>query len=188
MAAYDPTAASPARPALALRDTGELDVASAFREHYPFVLRALVGLGVPPIDADDTAQEVFVIAHRRRADFDATRRARAWLYGIARGVARNRRRARRPELVDALPAAADDPERDVVNNQALALALRAMDGLSSKLREVFVLMELESMSAPEVAQLLELSVNTVYSRLRLARGRFDTALAEIRAREGAGGT
>jgi simple sugar transport system ATP-binding protein len=98
------------------------------------------------------------------------------------------RRARRPELVDALPAAADDPERDVVNNQALALALRAMDGLSSKLREVFVLMELESMSAPEVAQLLELSVNTVYSRLRLARGRFDTALAEIRAREGAGGT
>lgn len=183
MSAYDPPA-PPAPAALVVVGTGELDVASAFREHYPFVLRALVGLGVPPIDADDVTQEVFVIAHRRRADFDPSRPARAWLYGIARGVARNRRRVRRPELVDALPAAADDPERDVANNEALALALRAMDGMSSKLREVFVLMEFEALSAPEVATLLEISVNTVYSRLRLARDRFDAAVAKLRAREG----
>ncbi len=167
-----------------------LDVASAFREHYPFVLRALVGLGVTPIDADDVAQEVFVVAHRRRHEFDPTLRpqggARAWLYGIARGMARNRRRARKDESLDVLPVApGGDPEHAAAHSQALSLALRCLDALSGKLREVFVLTEFEGLTAPEVAEVLELPVNTVYSRVRLGRARFDAALAKLRAREGA---
>jgi RNA polymerase sigma-70 factor (ECF subfamily) len=166
-----------------------LDVASAFREHYPFVLRALVGLGVTPIDADDVAQEVFVVAHRRRTEFDPSRRpeggARAWLYGIARGLARNRRRARKDESLDVLPVApGGDPENAAAHNQALSVALRCLDTLSTKLREVFVLTELEGLTAPEAAAVLDLPVNTVYSRVRLGRARFDAALAKLRAREG----
>ncbi len=165
-----------------------LDVAAAFRDHYPFVLRALVGLGVTPIDADDLAQEVFVVAHRRRREFDPTRPARAWLYGIARGLARNRRRARKDDALDVLPIAAlGDPERAAEHNEALSLALRCLDGLSSKLREVFVLTEFEGLTAPEAADILELPVNTVYSRVRLGRERFDAALAKLRAREGSKG-
>jgi len=161
-----------------------LDVAAAFREHYPFVLRALVCMGVAPIDADDVAQEVFVVAHRRRTEFDGDRRPRAWLYGIARRLARSRRRARKTDVLDALPAATvGDPERAAAHSQALSLALRCLDRMSTKLREVFVLTELEGLAAPEVAQILELPVNTVYSRLRLGRERFDAALAELRAQE-----
>lgn len=169
--------------ALALQTTA-LDVAAAFREHYPFVLRALVCLGVTPIDADDVAQEVFVVAHRRRADFDHERPPRAWLYGIARRLARSRRRAHTTDALDALPAATvGDPEHAAAQSQALSLALRCLERLSPKLREVFVLTELEGLAAPEVAQILELPVNTVYSRLRLGRERFDAALAERRALE-----
>ncbi len=164
-----------------------LDVALAFREHYPFVLRALVGLGVTPIDADDVAQEVFVVAHRRRTQFDPSRPARAWLYGIARGLARNRRRMRKDESLDVLPVAPGiDPESAAAQGQALSLALRCLDALSAKLREVFVLTEFEGLTAPEAAIVLDLPVNTVYSRMRLGRERFDAALAKVRAREGVG--
>jgi len=177
VAALDPPAP------IAVRNTS-LDVAAAFREHYPFVLRALVCLGVTPIDADDVAQEVFVVAHRRRAAFDGDRRPRAWLYGIARRLARSRRRARTTDALDALPAASvGDPERAAAQSQALTLALRCLDRLSPKLREVFVLVELEGLGAPEVAQILELPVNTVYSRVRLGRERFDAALSKLRAQE-----
>jgi RNA polymerase sigma-70 factor (ECF subfamily) len=47
-------------------------------------------------------------------------------------------------------------------------------------RLVFALVELEQMSVPEVAKLLDLNLNTAYSRLRLARKLFDTALAARR--------
>lgn len=173
------------QPALVVAPVRALDVASAFREHYPFVLRTLVGLGVTAIDADDIAQEVFVVAHRRRADFDPSRPARAWLYGIARGLARNRRRVRKDDALDVLPASSTaDPENAAARNEALSLALRCLDALSSKLREVFVLSEFEGLTAPEVAALLELPVNTVYSRMRLGRERFDAALAKHRAAGG----
>lgn len=176
------------RPAVVIAPPRALDVASAFREHYPFVLRALVGLGVTPIDADDVAQEVFVVAHRRRHEFDPTRPARAWLYGIARGLARNRRRTRKDESLDVLPVdAGRDPESAAAHSEALSLALRCLDSLSSKLREVFMLTEFEGLTAPEVAELLELPVNTVYSRVRLGRERFDGALAKLRAHRGGRG-
>jgi RNA polymerase sigma-70 factor, ECF subfamily len=164
-----------------------LDVAGAFREHYPFVLRVLIGLGVPALDADDVAQDVFVVAHRRRAAFDGRRSLRGWLYGIARKLAQNRRRRRRLDGTGALPAATTgDPERAAAEAEALLIALRCLDRMSARLRETFVLAELEGLEAPVIAELLALPLNTVYSRLRLARARFEAALIELRAKEGRG--
>jgi RNA polymerase sigma-70 factor (ECF subfamily) len=57
-----------------------------------------------------------------------------------------------------------------------------LDGLSDDKREVFVLTELEQLSAPEIGLLLELNVNTVYARLRAARADFERALQRHRAR------
>jgi RNA polymerase sigma-70 factor, ECF subfamily len=50
-------------------------------------------------------------------------------------------------------------------------------------REVFVLAELEQLSAPEIAEALDVKLNTVYSRLRLAREAFASAAALHRARD-----
>jgi RNA polymerase sigma-70 factor (ECF subfamily) len=59
----------------------------------------------------------------------------------------------------------------------LALAQRALDALDADKREVFVLAEVEQMSAPEIAEVLGIPVNTVYSRLRAARQAFNFRLA-----------
>jgi RNA polymerase sigma-70 factor (ECF subfamily) len=55
--------------------------------------------------------------------------------------------------------------------------------LDEKKREVLVLSELEELTAPEIAEALGINLNTVYSRLRLAREEFDRVAARYRARE-----
>jgi RNA polymerase sigma-70 factor (ECF subfamily) len=52
-----------------------------------------------------------------------------------------------------------------------------LDGLDEAKREVFVLAELEELSAPEIAQALGINLNTVYSRLRAARQTVEAAAA-----------
>jgi len=58
-----------------------------------------------------------------------------------------------------------------------------LSSLDEDQREVFVLCELEQLSAPEIASALEINVNTVYSRLRAARQDFDAALKRLRTRD-----
>ena len=58
-----------------------------------------------------------------------------------------------------------------------------LSALDDEKRAVFVLAELEQMTAPEIADALSIKLNTVYSRLRAARKKFETALQRHRARE-----
>ena len=67
--------------------------------------------------------------------------------------------------------------------EALALVERGLATLNPERREVFVLFEIEGLSAPAIAELLGINVNTVYSRLARARRRFRTATAPHLARE-----
>ena len=71
----------------------------------------------------------------------------------------------------------------VERRQAADLVQAFLDGLGEELREVFVLMEIEGMTAPEVAHAVDVGVNTVYSRLRLARERFRREVHRLQARE-----
>jgi RNA polymerase sigma-70 factor (ECF subfamily) len=50
-------------------------------------------------------------------------------------------------------------------------------------REVFILADLEQMTAPEISEVLELPLNTVYSRLRRARAEFEETLMRHRTRQ-----
>ena len=72
-----------------------------------------------------------------------------------------------------------DPFADI-GQEAYAI----LEQLEESRREVFVLAELEEYTAPEIAQILGIGLNTVYSRLRTARKEFDEAVARRRAREG----
>jgi RNA polymerase sigma-70 factor (ECF subfamily) len=60
---------------------------------------------------------------------------------------------------------------------------RLLDELDEEKRVVFVLVEIEQMSCPEVAEAISANINTVYSRLRAARKDFDAALARYRAQQ-----
>jgi len=66
----------------------------------------------------------------------------------------------------------------------LKLLQSLLDELDPAKREVFVLAELEELSVPEIAEALEIPLNTAFSRLRLARGAFEQRLARRAAREG----
>ncbi|MEZ4451254.1 MAG: RNA polymerase sigma factor [Nannocystaceae bacterium] len=163
-------------------------VIAAYREHFRYVY-ALVGrLGVPAASVEDTTQEVFLILHRRRGDFRGDSSVRTWLHGITVHVARRQRDAlwRRAQETSTLAEVAtpSTPEHDLDRRQALRTLDRLLDGLADEQREVFVLAEVAGCSAPEIATILGVKLNTVYSRLRLARSRLQGALEALRAREG----
>ncbi|MEM6993525.1 MAG: sigma-70 family RNA polymerase sigma factor, partial [Myxococcota bacterium] len=65
-----------------------------YAEHHDFVRRSVRGLGVPEAAADDVTQDVFLVVHRRLPGFDHRAPVKAWVFGIARNLAR-KHRARR---------------------------------------------------------------------------------------------
>ena len=159
-----------------------------FMAHHAFVCRSLSYFGVDDSSVLDLAQEVFVVVHRRRADFDDRRDLRSWLFGIARRVAHTERRSRtRAERkLAAVPEAAPAPmpDEELARREEVALVERFIARLPDKLRDVFVLVEIEGCSAPTVAEVLGLKLNTVYSRLRLGREQFAKAIARHDSRGG----
>lgn len=174
-------------------DSPAVDDWSAFYdEHFDFVWRTLRRLGVPESVLDDAAQEVFVVAFRRQEDFEGRSSHRTWLYGIAwnraRELARSARRRPEHELPDILPPASGaDAEQAAIESEALRLAYRLLDALAPERRAVLLMAEVDGMSAPEIAKILGISPNTVYSRIRLARRDFEAALDRQRAREARSG-
>ncbi len=158
-------------------------VEQIFREHGPFVWRALRRLGVSPSDADDACQEVFVVVYRKLGEFEGRSRLKTWLYGIAvRVAAAHRRKAHtRHEVPTEEPVPLDTagtgtPEAAAADREALALLDRALDELDEDKRAVFVLYEVEGLEMPEVAEALSVPVQTAYSRLHAARKDVERAM------------
>lgn len=150
-----------------------------YNEHFAFVWRMLVHFGVPAQQVEDAVQDVFVVVHRRFDDWDQ-QAPRSWLYGIARRVASGHRRSRARHLrkLDALPSPEPlELERQLADRELLDAVNAAVCALEPGLRDVFVMAEIEGMSAREIGQLLSTNPNTVASRLRKARTHVARALA-----------
>ncbi len=158
-----------------------------YRAHAGFVWRAVRRMGIPEAAAEDVVQEVFLVARRRLPDYEGRGAPTSWLYAIARGVAANHRRgqarAERRLRVVPPPSPTSSPEDAMGRADAVVLVRRALAKLPADQREVFVLVDVEGMRGPEVAQALRLNLNVVYSRLRLARRKFEAALATFVAPE-----
>ena len=171
-----PARSSPMRglPAIPVRMTLATDDArllgQLYRAHGAAIFRALRRWGVPDSKADDALQETFLIASRKLGEFEGRSTHSTWLFGIALRVARGVRRAREHDVLDVEPADDAQPldERADARRaaQRLDVLLRTLD---DDQREVFVLAELEERTAPEIAEITGAKLNTVYSRLRLAR-------------------
>ncbi|MDD9965158.1 MAG: sigma-70 family RNA polymerase sigma factor [Myxococcales bacterium] len=173
-----PAAHAPTSPAAPVATVSFRDLYDA---HFSFVWRCLRGMGVPEAHVDDAVQEVFLVAHRRLADFRGDASHRTWLYGIVRHVAANHRRTLRrkgghAELDPDTPSAAADPERRLQAQQRAAFVQRFADQLDDRRRDIFVLAVLEQLTIPEVAEILALPVNTAYTRLRSVRAEFRKAV------------
>jgi RNA polymerase sigma-70 factor, ECF subfamily len=157
-----------------------------YAEHFDFVWRSLRRLGVPASSLDDAAQEVFLVVFRRASNFEGRSTLKTWLFGIAYNVARHAARSglRREEpLPEHFPSAATNQEEAMSRAEAVRALYEVLDGLDAEKRAVFVMAELEEMTAPEISEISGIPLNTVYSRLRAARSDFDAALRRRRARD-----
>lgn len=160
-----------------------------YRAEFSYVWRSLRRLGARPADVEDLVHDVFVVVHRKLADYDTARPIRPWLFGISFRVASDyRRRARfRVEVATGrVEAQSTQPRPDdrIAAEQDRALVLEALGTLDLDRRAVFVMHDIDGISAPEIAGSLDVPVNTVYSRLRVARQRFTAAVRRLSARRG----
>ncbi len=192
-----PQRALAAPPELALAPVAPPTLAEVYEEHFRYVWRCLRSLGVRDGALDDAVQDVFLVVQQKIADFDGGCQLRTWLYAIVLRVAR---RHREREAIEArrfsphedsgvCPTAGPpggDLRRDVERSERREIAQRALAELSEAKREVFVLACIERMTAPEIAEIGGLPLNTVYSRLRSARQDFADAVARLEADERSG--
>ena len=160
------------------------------------VARGIVG---DPAEAEDVVQQAYVNAYLHLDQFAERARFSTWLTKIAvyEALGRVRRRQRAPMVAFdteeepgtgvALPAAPDpDPERQAMAGELKELLEQAIDGLPEAYRSVFVLRELEQMSTSETAACLDVSEETVKTRLHRSRAMLRDCLYERAGVTGAG--
>jgi RNA polymerase sigma-70 factor (ECF subfamily) len=155
-----------------------------YERYFEFVWRSARYLGEPPSSLDDAVQDVFLVAYRRFQDFEARSSPRTWLFAITLRVVSDHRRSRRRKtrLLDSVKRMFSAPQPTPYDHTAHSERSRvlqsALDGLSDDQRAVFVMADLEEMSAPEIANVLHVNLNTVYSRLRAARREVTSSISQ----------
>ncbi len=159
-----------------------VEFGKVYAQHVGFVWRLLRGMGVPEPMVADAAQDVFLVVHRRLPDFEARHPIKTWLFAITHRIAYKYRhklkqtREHEPlheDLRDSAPTPGEAAER----RDAERVMMRLLDQLDDQKRVVLVLADFEQLTAPEIAAMTEIPLNTVYTLLRRARIQLSQALA-----------
>jgi RNA polymerase sigma-70 factor (ECF subfamily) len=189
-----PTPPRATSPSVMSSSPTDPDFRALYDAHFDFVWRSLRRLGVREPDVLDLAQKVFLTAYFKLSEFEGRSLVSTWLFGIAQRVASDYRRSafiRREVSTDnaELESVATWHEDFSAESDARRRA-RAAESILNKLpesqRTVFVLFELEEMSGQDIATLLNVSVGTVRSRLRLARDAFRREIKRLSAIDAGG--
>jgi RNA polymerase sigma-70 factor (ECF subfamily) len=178
-----------ARTGPRLRAFAMPDFRTVYETYFPFVWRYAANRGVPPMAIDDVVQEVFVVVHHRLASFEGRSSLRTWLAGVSRNVLRDYLRKRgNQETGDSLDDQVEIRSEGAGPAEALErkIAVELLDELLEQMtelqREVFILCDIEQLSAVEVAAMLEVNENTLRTRLRAARQVFNAGVTRYRAK------
>lgn len=145
------------------------------------------------VDADDLAQEVFIKVFRGLNAFRGDSTFRTWLYRVAVNVMRThaarpgifgwlrRDEPRHPDAADPLAVvpAPGDLEADVAIRQAIDAALRQ---LPADLRTAVTLRDVEGLDYKEIAEVLDIPIGTVMSRIARGRGKLRPLLPGVPGR------
>ena len=168
-------------------------LAQIYEQHFDFVWRNARRLGVPEANADDVAQDVFMIVQRRMADFDGRASVQAWIFGILVRVVRDHRRSFRRKGARHVPleeatqgtTSAVEPGPTPVEVAGRAEHVRLLERLLGELdedkRTLLILSELEQWTLREIAELFGSNTNTIHSRVRAAKRAFEEAYARSQA-------
>lgn len=139
-------------------------------------------------EAEDVAQEAFVQAFVKLASFKRNSAFYTWLYRIAFNTAISRGRRKRPEVsVEAAREAIGEEPMDhteeagerVLRQERAVQVHQALTELSDEHRAILVLREMDGLCYDEIADVLDLPVGTVRSRLHRARGQMREQLKEV---------
>ena len=167
------------RPGSTLDETGHsaaLSFEEVYEGYFEFVWRSLRLLGVARESLDDAVQDTFGAIVRQLPHFEGRSSLRTWVYGVAQRVAANHRRGHRRksaalEPLDHHSVLSHEPDAHsrVEAREAADAVVRFCAQLEPDRRTLFVLGILENVPAAELAALLGIPVNTVYTRTRALR-------------------
>jgi RNA polymerase sigma-70 factor (ECF subfamily) len=168
---------------------GALDFTAVYRAHVQQVASWVSKLLGPEADVEDVVHDVFTIVHRKLDGFRGESKLTTWLYRITLRVSRRHRRRRNllrfwlgASDFDAVANVCDSspgPDESLQAQAAARLVHQALERLSSRHREAFVLFELEGQSGEEVAEILETKVSTVWVWLHRARAQFCSEIERL---------
>jgi RNA polymerase sigma-70 factor (ECF subfamily) len=164
-----------------------------FEENVDFICRSAHRLGIQEREVEDVAQQVFIIAYRKLPEFEGRSSSKTWLFSILLRVASDHRRSSRRKGAHLVATSSDpdqvpdqtptsDPHERLERIEASRIIDRLLDTLEDDKRAVFVMAELEQMTAAEIAEATGIDTKAVYSRLRAARIAFERAAERMRKR------
>jgi RNA polymerase sigma-70 factor (ECF subfamily) len=164
---------------------GRIRFEDVYEDYFNEVSRWVRALGGPEDEREDLTQDVFLVVHRRLADFDG-QNLPGWLYQIARRRVRDcRLRWFRLSLGRGLAddafivATGADPESALRLKESEAILNRLLSRLPDAQRAAFVLFEIEEYSGEEIARIQSVPVNTVWARIHSARQKLLIHLARV---------
>jgi len=170
-------------------ETSTVGLAELVLEHSDFVFRSLRRLGLGVAEAEDAAQQVFLVANEKLPSIHRGKE-RAFLFGTSKNIAAEirRRSAMRGEValveeaIDEVVSVDGSLDEQLDEKRARALLDDVLAAMPEMFRDVFVLSEIEELSASEVALCLDIPLGTVASRLARARDVFDETLNRLQKR------
>lgn len=154
--------------------------------HYEFIWRLFRRMGLDGSDADDATQQVFMVTLYPEPKLIQPGSERSFLYGVALNVCREFRRkrasgARHDQAYLETQVAPDSPHRSMETKQTWERLQQVLSVMTEEVRATFVLFELEGMTVPEIAQLVDIPTGTVASRLRRGREIFHEQVGLLKA-------
>jgi len=155
-------------------------------------------LGAPGAEAEDVTQDVLIEVFRCLPRYEGRSRLRTWMLGLAHNLCRQRRRgssgARRTfvvgeatdEVLRVVPDAQADLDALLARREVQARVRSAIESLGPEHRDVVLLREIEGLRYGEIADILQIPLGTVRSRLHNARVELGMCLAALARENGEG--
>jgi len=158
------------------------DFDGIYKEFYPRILRYAAKM-TSPEEAEDITQEVFLKVDRALGGFKGESSLSTWIYRIATNTALDKLRALSRKALDPLPLSdleamdknvwteekATDSEKEIARDEMNECIREFIEKLPPDYRSVLLLSELEGMKNREIADILDISLET--AKIRLHRGR-----------------
>jgi len=185
----DTTLASMTLEPADMSESGVLDFATVYQQWFRPVYRWIRALGGPNIEAEDLAQEVFIVVQRKLDRFDGGNLG-GWLYRIAQLTVRDHRRRAwfrhlfsrvRDVNPDDFASSADGSDDQLARKQQEARLYHLVNQLNPRWREPFLLFEVGGLSGDEIAGLLRIPSATVRTHLFRARKAMIALVAQLHA-------